>query len=316
MRAVTLRAFGGPDQLRLETIPEPSLAAHEVLVRVHVAGVGEWDPFEREGGYAEMLGQTPHFPYVLGSEGAGHIAALGAEVHHLREGDPVYAVGFLNPKGGFYAQHVAVDARMVKPRPGGLTVEQAAVVGGVGLTALRGLEDVLELKRGESVLILGANGGMGHLVLQLARRKGARVLAVASGADGVALVERLGAEVAVDGRRNGLLDAARAFAPRGVDTAFLTAGGPIVEQVLSCLRPGGRAVYPGGVRPEPQPRRGTHLQSFNGEPDPEILDRLHHLFEEAPLEVHVSKVFPMAQVADAHRALGQHHTGKLALRID
>jgi NADPH2:quinone reductase len=316
MRAVTLREFGGPETLRIETIPEPELAPHEVLVRVEVAGVGEWDPFEREGGYAEMLGQSPRFPYVLGSEGAGHIAALGADVRHLREGQPVYAVGFLNPKGGFYAEYVAVDAGMVSPRPGGLTVEQAATVGGVGLTALRGLEDVMKLERGESVLIFGASGGMGHLALQIARRKGARVLAVASGEDGVALAERLGADVAVDGHQDGVPDAVRAFAPRGVDAALLTAGGPAAEQALVCVRKGGRAVYPHGVRPEPHPRDGIHLQGFHGDPDAEIVARLQHLFEEAPLEVHVSHVFPMSQADQAHLALGRHHLGKLALRID
>jgi NADPH2:quinone reductase len=315
MRAVTLRAFGGPERLQVETIPEPELAANEVLVKVEVAGVGEWDPFEREGGYAEMLGQTPRFPYVLGSEGAGHVSAVGADVRHLRHGEPVYAVGFLNPKGGFYAEYVAVDAGFVSPRPGGLTVEQAAVVGGVGLTALRGLEDVLQLQRGESVMIFGASGGMGHIALQLARRRGARVFAVASGDDGAALASRLGAEVAVDGRKDGFLGAARAFAPRGFDAALLTAGGPAADQALTALRSGGRAAYPHGVRPEPRARPGVSLQGFHGDPDPDIVARLHRLIAEGPPEVRVSRTFPMAEVAQAHLALGQHHLGKLALRI-
>lgn len=87
MRAVALDRFGGPEVLRIQTMPVPALDAGEVLIRVETAGVGEWDPFEREGGYAEMLGIEPSFPYVLGSEGAGVVAAVGEEVDRVSVGD-------------------------------------------------------------------------------------------------------------------------------------------------------------------------------------------------------------------------------------
>ena len=148
MKAMVIDGFGGPDQLRPHTMPVPVVADGEVLVRLEVVGVGEWDPFEREGGYAEMLGTTPEFPYVLGSEGAGEVAAVGRGVERLVVGDLVYAVGFLNPRGGFYAEQVVIAEDLVSRVPDGLTAAEAGVMGGVGTTALRGLDDVLHVEPG------------------------------------------------------------------------------------------------------------------------------------------------------------------------
>ena len=153
----------------------PEIAAREALIRVHTAGVGEWDAFEREGGYAQLLGTPGRFPYVLGSEGGGVVVAVGSEVERLAVGDEVYAAAFLNPKGGFYAQYVAVSEALGSRVPSGISLESAAVMAGVGITALRGLEDRLRLARDESLLIVGASGGLGHIAVQLAKRAGARV---------------------------------------------------------------------------------------------------------------------------------------------
>lgn len=315
MRAVCIDRFGGPEALSLRTLPVPEIGPGEILIRVEFAGVGEWDVFEREGGYARMLGIEPRFPYILGSEGAGTIAAVGERVSRFKVGDRVYALGFLNPKGGFYAEYAAADAAVVSLIPRGLTVEQAGVMGGVGITALRGLDDTLGLKRGESLLVFGASGAVGHLAVQLARRMGARVLAAASGKDGVALVERLGADAAVDGRKDDVAAAARAFAPDGLDAALLAAGGEAAGKALSAVRTDGRVAYPNGVQPEPQARSGIQLRSYNGEPEPGIIGRLNRLIESGPFEVHIHRTFPLPQAAEAHRALGNHHLGKLALRI-
>ncbi|WP_437971551.1 NADP-dependent oxidoreductase [Sorangium sp. So ce260] len=315
MQAIALDRFGGPEALALRTLPIPAIGPDEVLLRVEVAGVGEWDPFEREGGYAQMLGRAPQFPYVLGSEGAGTVVAVGGRVSRFREGDRVYALGFLNPRGGFYAEYAAVSADLVSSLPGALTLEQAAVMGGVGTTALRGLEDTLRLKPGESVMIFGASGGVGHMAVQLARRMGARVLAVASGVDGVALVERLGADAAVDGRNADVLAAARAFAPEGLDAALLAAGGEAAQKALLAVRDGGRAAYPNGVQPAPQARAAVQLSSYNGEPDADIIGRLNGLIASGSFDVEISRTFPLAQAAEAHLALGRHHLGKFALRV-
>ena len=192
MRAVVIDSFGGPEQLREREVPVPSPGPGQVLIRLEAAGVGSWDPFEREGGYAEMQGTSPSFPYVLGSQGAGTIAAIGEGVTGRAVGERVFAASFLNPTGGFYAEYVCVDAELVGPIPAGMSTSKAAVMGGVGMTALRGLQDALEVRSGETLLVHGASGAMGHLAVQLGKRLGARVLAVASGEDGVALAVRVG----------------------------------------------------------------------------------------------------------------------------
>src|SRR5436190_3612576 len=200
MRAVALDEFGGPEALKIQTIPIPQIEAQEVLIRVEAAGVGAWDPYEREGRFVEIMGSKASFPYVLGTDGAGTIAAVGKDVTRFKEGDRVYAAELANPKGGFYAQYAAVKADNASRIPGHLTIEQAAVLPTDGLTALTGLEKVLGLKSGESLIVFGASGGIGHLALQLGKRLGADVFAIASGKDGVQLAKELGADSAVDGR--------------------------------------------------------------------------------------------------------------------
>ncbi|HKQ90283.1 MAG TPA: NADP-dependent oxidoreductase [Blastocatellia bacterium] len=315
MQAVALDQFGGPEALKLQTLPVPEVGPDEVLVRVESAGIGVWDPFEREGGYAEMLGIEPQFPYVLGSEGAGVVAAVGESVSRFKKGDRVYAAGFLNPKGGFYAEYAAVKAELVSHVPDGLTIEQAGVMSGVAITALRGLDDTLRLKPGESVMIFGASGGVGHMAVQLAKRMGARVFAVASGDDGVALAKSLGADAAENGQIDDVLAAARVFAPEGLAAALLTAGGETAEKALSAVRDGGRIAYPSGVQPEPQARSGVQVYSYYGDPDAEIIGRLNRLIGIGPFKAHIARTFPLDQAADAHRALNDHYLGKLALRV-
>jgi NADPH:quinone reductase len=142
------------------------------------------------------------------------VAAVGDGVTSRVGGERVFAASFLNPAGGFYAEYVCVDAGLVAPIPAGMSTSQAAVMGGVGMTALRGLQDALDLRSGETLLVHGASGAMGHLAVQLGKRLGARVLAVASGDDGVALAARAGAELAIDGRAEQVADAARHSPPR------------------------------------------------------------------------------------------------------
>jgi NADPH:quinone reductase len=294
----------------------PAAGPGQVLIRLDAAGVGSWDPFEREGGYAEMQGTSPSFPYVLGSEGAGTIAAVGDGVTSRTVGERVFAASFLNPAGGFYAEYVCVDADLVAPIPAGMSTSQAAVMGGVGMTAPRGLQDVLEVRDGESLLVHGASGAMGHLAVQLGKRLGARVLAVASGQDGVALAASMGAALVIDGRVEQVADAARRFTADGLDAALLTAGGRAADAAVATVRPGGRAAYPTGVFPAPAATAGVEPQAFNGEPDAELLQRFTALIGDRPLVVHIAHEFTLGQIAAAHRALHDHHLGKLAIAVD
>jgi NADPH:quinone reductase len=315
MRAVVIDRFGGSEQLHERKLPVPSPGRGQVLIGLETAGVGSWDPFEREGGYAEMLGTSPSFPYMLGSEGAGTIAAVGDGVTSRVVGERVFAASFLNPTGGFYAEYVCVDAGLVAPVPVGVSLSQAAVMGGVGMTALRGLQDALEVRSGETLLVHGASGAMGHLAVQLGKRLGARVLAVASGEDGVALAARAGADLSIDGRAESVADGARRFAADGVDAALLTAGGPEADVAVAAVRPGGRAAYPTGIQPDPVSTPGVEVQAFNGVPDAELLKRFIALIGGRPLDVHIEREFTLDQIPAAHHALSEHHLGKLAITI-
>jgi NADPH:quinone reductase-like Zn-dependent oxidoreductase len=315
MRAVALDKFGGPETLQIHNVPVPEIEADEVLIRVEAAGVGAWDPLEREGRFVEILGITPTFPYVLGTDGAGTIAAVGESVDRFKEGDRVYAGELANPKGGFYAEYVAVKADNASLIPGGLTVEQAAVLPSDALTALTGLEKVIGLKSGESLLVFGASGGIGHLAIQLAKRLGARVLAIASGEDGVTFAKKLGADEAVDGHGDDVLNAAKKFAPDGIDAALVTAGGDKTNRALSAIRKGGRVAYPNGVMPEPTVADGVAIEAYDGETSPALIDRLNTLIEAGPFEVHVHETYRLEEADKAHRALSEHHLGKIALKI-
>ena len=181
MKAIALDRFGGLETMKLQMLPVPEVGPNEVLIQVEWAGVGKWDPFEREGGFAKIFGIEPKFPYVLGSDGAGTVAAVGEDVKGLKPGDRVYAFSLVNPKGGFYAEYAAIKADDVSRIPGKLTSKEAGALPVDAMTALRGLDDTLGLKPAESVMIFGASGGIGHLAVQLAKRMGARVFAVASG---------------------------------------------------------------------------------------------------------------------------------------
>src|SRR5262245_65101196 len=125
MKAVAIDRFGGPETLTLRTLPVPEVGPDEVLIRVESAGVAVWDPFEREGGFARLFGVEPRFPYVLGSDGAGTVAAVGERVSRFKKGDRAYAAALTKPKGGFYSENVAAEADNVSYVPGKLTTEPA-----------------------------------------------------------------------------------------------------------------------------------------------------------------------------------------------
>jgi NADPH:quinone reductase-like Zn-dependent oxidoreductase len=314
MQAAAIDQFGG--EITPHTLPVPRIDADEVLIRVESAGVGVWDSFEQEGGFAKIMGNKPKFPYVLGTDGAGTIVSVGGKVNRFKEGDRVYGMALANPKGGFHAEFVALKADQVSPVPGKLSTEEAGVMPVDAITALMGLDDTLHLKSGESIMIFGASGGIGHLAVQLAKRMGARVFAVASGDDGVKLARKLHADDVVDGHKADVLDAAKKFAAKGIDCALVTAGGKKTDEALSAIRDGGRVAYPNGVEPEPKPRSSVKAKAYDGMPSAKTIQKLNELIEAGPFEVHVARTFPLDQAAEAQRALDEHFLGKLALRPD
>ena len=187
-----------------------------------------------------------------------------------------------------------------------------AVDGGI---ALRGLRDVLRMRAGESLVLFGASGGMGHLALQFARQMRLRVLAIASGNDGVRLCERLGADLAIDGTRPGIASALARFAPDGADAALLTAGGDEAQLVVDAMPAGSRIAWPHGVTRPPSSPRHPAAGAFNAGYDAELLRAMHAMVDAGPLVAHVSRRFPLAGIADAHAALVQHHLGRIAVMV-
>jgi NADPH:quinone reductase-like Zn-dependent oxidoreductase len=309
MRAAAFDRYGGPEVLHTETLPVPRPGPKQVLVRLDAAGVGEWDQYVRSGELE--LGQTG-FPRVIGNDGAGEVVAVGDEVKRFHVGDRVYAYSF---EGGFYAEYVALDEDAVAPIPQGLSAEEAGALGADGVTALRGLDDQLHLASGQTLMVYGASGGIGHLAVQLAKRMGARVLAVASGRDGVELVGKLGADAAVDGKRDDVARAARDFAPGGLDAALVLAHGDSLDPALTAVRSGGRVAHPNGVEPAPRAPAGVTVLAYDGVPSRDAFERLNRLIAAGPFHVELGRVYRLEDAARAHREIGQHHLGKLALRI-
>jgi NADPH:quinone reductase-like Zn-dependent oxidoreductase len=253
---------------------------------------------------------------VLGFDGAGVVAAVGSRVRRLRVGDEVYSYNWQNPKGGFYAEYVAVPADKAAPIPKRLDLRHAGAIPITGLTALQGIDDALGLKKGETIIIHGASGGVGTLAVQFARLRGARVFATASGKEGVELVREMGAHIAVDGKRVDIDDQARRFAPDGVDAVLALAGGDALEKCLNVLRPGGRLAHPNGVEPAPKKRRGMTLIRYDGISGVKEFERLNAAVQAAKLKVPIAECYPLARAYKAHERLAEGHVvGKIVLAV-
>jgi NADPH:quinone reductase-like Zn-dependent oxidoreductase len=313
MFAAAIDRFGGPDVITAHALPVPEVDAGEVLIAVDTTGVGRWDADVREGYFAS---RKPHFPLVLCYDGAGIVAKVGSRVRQLKVGDEVYSYNWENPKGGFYAEYVAVPADKVAPIPKRLDLRHAGAIPITGLTALQGIDDALGLKKGEIIIIHGASGGVGTLAVQFARLRGARVFATASGKDGVELVREMGAHAAVDGKRADVDLHARRFAPDGVDAILALAGGDGLERCLSLLRPGGRVAHPNGVEPAPKKRRGMTLIRYDGISGVREFDRLNAAVQAARLRVPIAECYPLPRASKAHERLAEGHVvGKIILAV-
>lgn len=302
MRAAQVTAVGGPDVLRVVDLP-PTPGPGELLVRVEAAGVGPWDTKMRQGGFGPQ-----GTPYIPGAELAGTVAALGPNTRGFAVGDPVWAYPALK---GATAELVVVPAAATGPRPRSLSAVDA---GGapVGVMTADEALDNLELAAGQTILVLAAAGNVGAFAVQLAKARGATVIAQA----GTANHERLhthGAATAVDSRGDWVTQV-KAAAPGGVDALLDPLGGDGLVRALGVVRDGGRAVtlLPGHL---PEAPRGIALQGMGVKPDGARLARLAQLFDSGAVRVQTGPTFPLDQVADAHRAYEAHAAGKVVVRL-
>ncbi|KLJ01793.1 hypothetical protein WQ56_05720 [Luteimonas sp. FCS-9] len=315
MLAVAHARFGGPEAWSLHEAPIPLPGPDQVLIRVLSAGFGHWDVLEREG---RLPGATtpPVRPRIGGAEGAGTVVEVGARVQRLREGDRVCGLAPPgDPRHGFHAQFALVDADRAWRIPARLPLPHAAALPVDGGLAMHAVDVVLGLGTGDTLVLLGASGGIGHMALQFARQRGTRVLAVASGPDGVALAERLGADMAIDGRRHDLAAALRIFAPQGPTAALLTAhDAGIARTVVAALRPGGRVAWPHGVTPPPR-RADVAATGFGAHAGAASVHAACRAIDRGPFHLHVGTRLPLARIAEAGRALAGHHLGRIVLDV-
>ncbi len=313
MKAAALDRFGPPSVLTIHELPVPVPGPTEVLIAVHAAGVGVWDADIRQGWWPQG---RPKFPLVVGSDGAGVVADVGARVRRFRKGDRVWAYEFINSKGGFYAEYVAVSADHVSLVPERLNLLQAGAAVVTGLTALQGIDVHLDVRSGETALIFGASGAVGSMAVQFARRHGAQVIGTARGPGAKRFVAKLGADKAIDIASGDLVEEVRAFAPAGIDAVLALAGGETLQKLLTLVRPGGRLAYPNGVEPEPKGSRKAKWVSYDAKAGPREFARLARAVEEARLRVPIAAVYPLEKAAQAHQRLKQGQVlGRIALQI-
>jgi NADPH:quinone reductase len=314
MMTAAVDRFGPPSAIKLHRQAVPKPAADEVLIRVEAAGIGSWDPSIRDGSWRRP-GRIK-FPLVLGTDGTGIVAAKGSRVREFRIGDRVYAYEFGNPKGGFYAQYAAVKAKHAARVPRGLGRLQAGAAAPTALTALRGIVEVLRLRKGDTLLIFGASGAVGTLAVQFAKHRGARVLATATGRPAASLVRRLGADAVIDARRDDAAERLWKLAPNGIDAALAFAGGEGLERCLDLIRPGGCVAFPNGIEPPPRRRRSLRRESYDLDASPRWFRRLARSVAKAPVRVPIAAVFPLAKAAKAHQRLAKGGvSGRMALRV-
>jgi len=313
MRAAALDHVGPPSALAIHELPLPTMGPSDVMIAVDTAGVGSWEPEQRSG---EWGGDGVDYPRVLGSDGSGTVVARGARVRRLRVGDRVYSFSLNDKKTGFDAEYVAVPAAHAARIPKRLDMVEAGASAAVALTAVQGIDDALHITHGEYVVIVGASGDVGMFAVQFAKQRGAHVLAIASGKDGVAFSKRLGADVAIDGKRAGLPEALAEFAPNGVDAILALVGGKVLTTCMDALRPGGRVAYPTGIEPAPRKRRGIKLSSYDAKSGEKELARLSRAIEASHAKVPIAKQLPLSRAAEAHRLVEKGHLmGRVVLRV-
>ncbi len=306
MRAVVQNSIGGPEVLEFVDRPDPEPKHGEVLVRVAAAGVNPVDVAVRAGFYP-LLGEPP---FVLGWDISGTVEALGPDVSGLSVGDEVFGMPRFPAEAAAYAEKVAAPTGELAPKPKALDHIHAAALPLAGLTAWQGLVKAGRLRPGQRVLVHGAAGGVGHLAVQIAKARGAVVVATASTGK-VDFVRGLGADEVIDYRKENFIERVG-----DIDLALETVGGDHAVDTLKVLRPGGALISLLGVSETAEAaarERGVRIERISVRPDRDALLELAKLVEDGRLKVHVDRTFPLAQAGDAHKLLGTKPKGKIVL---
>ena len=307
MKAIRVNSFGGPDVLRLEDVPTPKPGPDEVLVRIEAVGVNPVETYIRAGSYARL----PELPYTPGNDGAGVIEHVAADASEFKAGDRVYTAGSVS---GTYAEFSLCKNEQVHPLPANVSFAQGAAMGTPYATAYRGLFQRADAKPGETVLVHGASGGVGTAAVQLARACGLRVFGTAGSDEGLKLVREQGAHEVFDHRAPDHFEQAmKATDGHGIDVIVEMLANVNLGKDLSPLAKGGRVVIIGSRgRVEIDPRdtmqrdadvRGMILPNT----PPADLASIHAALVaglgNGTLRPVIGKEFPLAEAAQAHRAV-------------
>jgi NADPH:quinone reductase-like Zn-dependent oxidoreductase len=308
MHAWAIDAYGGPERMRFVELPVPTPDAREVLIRMQGAEVGDWDIMVLAG---EWSMERP-FPLVLGLAGSGRVAALGRDVNAFGDDDPVYVYNYPMRHHGAWAQYMLVPSSYVAHAPTSIDLTSAGGAPIVGLTAHETLVDILQVQRGDVVLITAAAGGVGHLAVQIAAHLGAHVVATASRLNH-GFVRGLGAETVIDYRAEDIVAAVRTRYPQGVDKALNGVAGETANQAVSLLRQNGRMVDLTGSAT--LTRLGVQVDTeYVVHADAGRLTRLARMIDDGELRVVIQDVIPFERAPDALDLIKTKHVrGKIVL---
>ena len=308
MQAVRLHSFGGPEVLVLEEVPRPQIGAGEVLIRVHAAGINPLDWKARAGHVQAWL---PHrLPLIPGWDVSGVVEEVASDVTAFEVGDSVY--GMLDfMRDGAYAEYVAARTLNLALKPKSIDFTQAAAVPLASLTAWQSLFEVSGLQPGQTVLIHGGAGGVGHFAVQFAKWKEAKVIVTAS-ADNEAFLRKLGVDEAIDYRNIKFEKAVH-----DVDVVMDTIGGDTQQRSWQVLKKGGVLVTTLRISsPEAARDHGVRGEEVLVHPDAAQLTHIAGLIDAGELKPSVAAVLPLAEAARAHELSQTGHVrGKIVLQV-
>lgn len=317
MRAAYVEQTGPIENIRVGELPAPAPKAGQVLVRVKAVALNPIDLYVRAGTVVMPL----PLPYVIGTDVAGVVEALGHGAGRFRPGDRVWGSnqGLLGRQGAA-SELAAIDEDLLYPTPSRLSDQEAAALALTGITAHLGLFEHGRLKAGETVYVPGGSGGVGSLVVQMAKAAGARVATCAGSDEKVALCRSFGADLALNYRTDDIPARLREFAADGVDVWYETQREPNLEVAIPLLRKRGRMILMAGRTAKPvlplgafYPRDCSLLgfAMFNATPDEQrrAADDINAWAEAGRLRPHVGRVFPLAEAAEAERLLEQNTLG-------
>src|SRR6478672_2921667 len=305
MKAIVVHQNGGPEVLTYEDAPRPQPKDDEILIRVMSAAVNPVDVAVREGGFGGR-----GLPFIPGMDVAGLVEQAGSKVNRFKKGDAVYAYLSLEEQGG-YAEFVVTKENHAAFKPKSIDFEHAAAVPLAATTAWQALVDKAGLKADQTVLIHGGSGGVGTFAVQIAKARGAKVIATASAAN-QDLLRELGVDQAIDYTTTRFEDVVK-----DVDVVLNGVRGDSLARSYGVVKKGGIIVsITGPPDPAELEKHGIRGTSFSAHPDAKILEDLAKLIDSKRITPIVSAMIPLAEVAKAHEQIALQHTrGKIVLKV-